>query len=99
MTLKSWLRVSHRIITYRGQPMLLLADGYDEVSEREANESLGCYRAILGAEVWTVLLSCRSHYIVYELNLNRITLGSFSQGDQIRFVKAYSDRAWAPGER
>ncbi len=69
--------------------ILLLVDGYDEVStsdRRKASESLLKFSA---AKIGRFVLTCRDHYSVIGLNASEVHVDCFDKQDKHRFVTAF----------
>jgi len=69
--------------------MLLLVDGYDELSlkdRRRVSEALLRYQALgLG----NFFLSCREYYQVLQLAVREVRIDGFTRDDKYRFVRAF----------
>jgi hypothetical protein len=69
--------------------ILLLVDGYDEISttQRKRVSELLIQFSIRGVGEW--YLTCRDHYEIYDLNAPRLKIAEFEIEDQIRFVETF----------
>lgn len=69
--------------------ILLLVDGYDELSvhdRRRVSEALLKYQAL---QVGNFLLSCREYYQVFQLAAREVRIDGFTLEDKYRFVRAF----------
>ena len=69
--------------------MLLLVDGYDELSvpdRTRVSEALLRYQSL---NVGRYILTCRSNYQVHNLNASHVTLEGFSLTNKVSFVGAF----------
>src|SRR6185312_1822754 len=69
--------------------ILLLVDGYDELSvhdRRRVSEGLLKYQAL---GVGNFILSCREYYQVFQLPAREVRIDGFTIDDKYRFVKAF----------
>ena len=73
----------------RKNQLLLLVDGYDEISyeqRREVSELLIKFRSLNRGVFW---LTCRSHYDVFDLPTTRYEVSPFSHAHAVGFVRAF----------
>ncbi len=70
--------------------LILLVDGYDEVSEKKrkvVSEALLSFRSL---KLGNFLLTCREYYDVYDLQALHCRLAPFSYRDSLGFIEAFS---------
>ena len=74
----------------RGMLVLLLVDGYDEISlenRKKVSISLNKFKAL---RLGRLYLSCREFYDLVDLNLPKIKVAPFDREDQISYVKSFT---------
>ena len=73
----------------RTVPFLLFIDGYDEVTIEERKQISAALVDYKGLKRGNFYLTCRSHYEIYDLPVNRYELSDFTAADAIAFVEAF----------
>lgn len=71
------------------RPVLLLVDGYDEVTladRKRVSEYLELFRA---TKIGRFILTCRDFYQVISLPASHVRIDAFDLNDQYRFVSAF----------
>lgn len=71
------------------KPLVLLVDGYDEVSKeqrREVSKLLMEYRSLRCGPLY---LTCRSHYSVYDLPVATYWIDDFNEADALGFARVF----------
>jgi hypothetical protein len=81
-------RLAHSSST--GKAVLLLVDGYDEISEEERQDVSRALVLFQSLKRGTFLLTCRTFYHVYEIKAVGYNLSPFRRDDAQRFVRAFS---------
>ena len=75
----------------RGDRIILLVDGYDEIDEiqrKAVSDALAQFRSL---GIGNFCLTCRTFYDVYELKVSHYRLSAFSYDDSFKFVSAFAD--------
>ncbi len=74
------------------QELVLLVDGYDEVSEKEREEVSRALLLFTSLERGPFILTCRTLYTVYDIKCDKCDhylIEPFSEDDALQFVKAF----------
>jgi hypothetical protein len=74
----------------KSDPLILLVDGYDEITEVQQKEVSAILVKYVGARAGSFLLACRTAYTVYNLNCPQYELAEFSSEDAIRVTDAFA---------
>jgi hypothetical protein len=82
-------RKFHRIPP-RCEPILLLVDGYDEISEAQQKVVTTALFKFSQSRAGRFMLTCRSGYTVRNLKCNQHELAEFERADAVRYVDAYA---------
>jgi hypothetical protein len=69
--------------------LLLLVDGYDEVSTGDRKRVSESLLKFSSARIGRYILTCREHYVVIGLNASQVNIDCFEKGDKYRFVEAF----------
>jgi hypothetical protein len=73
----------------RRSKILLLVDGYDEISIKDRRKVSEALLRLSAARVGRFILTCRDHYAVIGLNVAQVHIDSFDKQDKYRFVTAF----------
>ncbi len=73
----------------RGTKVLLLVDGYDEISIKDRNNVSDFLLRFSAAKAGRFILTCREHYVVTGLNVAQVHIDCFDKQDKYRFVTAF----------
>jgi hypothetical protein len=74
----------------KGTSLVLLVDGYDEITEPERQRVSKALMLFASLSIGNFFLTCRAHYLVYDLKCWHLELGPFDLQDARKFVAAYS---------
>ncbi len=69
--------------------VLLLVDGYDEVSLAARRKVSACLNRFSEAKQGRFILSCRDHYEVFDLKASQVRIDAFDIQDKYKFVSAF----------
>jgi hypothetical protein len=69
--------------------ILLLVDGYDEISKEVRKEVSELLVKFSVQNVGHYYLTCRDYYEIFELKVPKLRIGEFTEEDQVRFVSAF----------
>jgi hypothetical protein len=69
--------------------ILLLVDGYDEVSTGDRKKVSDALLKFSSAKIGRFILTCRDHYSVIGLNGSQVHIDCFDKQDKYRFVTAF----------
>lgn len=69
--------------------ILLLVDGYDEVSINDRKKVSDALLKFSSAKIGRYILTCREHYSVLGLNASHVHVDCFDKADKYRFVTAF----------
>jgi hypothetical protein len=69
--------------------ILLLVDGYDEVSTADRKKVSDALLRFSSARIGRFILTCRDHYSVIGLNASQVHVDCFDKHDKYRFVTAF----------
>ena len=69
--------------------VILLVDGYDEVSLSKRKEISKLLIEFESLEVGISFLTCRNNYDIYDLNFNYYWISSFNDQDSLEFCKSF----------
>jgi hypothetical protein len=89
-------RLTSRKKTSRKGRLVLLVDGYDEVSREDRVAISSALADFKAAEVGMFFVTCREFYDVYELKVPHYTLKSFEHQHQIGFIMAFCSNYQKP---
>lgn len=70
--------------------ILLLVDGYDEISEGERRVVSDYLMKFSAKAIGNYCLTCRSFYDVLELKAHTFQIAGFQKDDQLRFISAFA---------
>ncbi len=70
--------------------LVLLVDGYDEVSEDERKVVSSLLSQFLALDEGTMVMTCRKYYDIYDLKTQHYYLTEFGTEDSRRFIRAFS---------
>jgi len=74
----------------KSDPILLLVDGYDEITNNQRKNVSDALNRYSVARAGTFILTCRSGYIVQGVKLKQYELDEFDRTDAIRLVDAFA---------
>jgi hypothetical protein len=75
---------------HRGLELLLLVDGYDEISDEARKLVSDKLLSYLASGVGRFYLSCREYYQVYGLKVPHVGIAPFDDEDQERFAQSFA---------
>jgi hypothetical protein len=82
--------IAGRSLKQRNGDVVLLVDGYDEISEEDRKRVSRTLLLFAGSGLGNYFLTCRSFYDVFELKTQHCELASFTYADAVRFIEAFS---------
>jgi hypothetical protein len=71
--------------------VVLLVDGYDEIGIKERKQVSEDLQHFSTLNLGPMYLTCRAYYDVYDLKINRVTLGGFEQDDKEKYVTKFAE--------
>lgn len=83
------LKHGYRTREFKNHRLLLLVDGYDEISEDERKELSELILQFSIFDHLQFILTCREFYAIYELKAPRFQIAPFERVDAVRYIDAF----------
>lgn len=81
---------SGRLKRLKKQRLVLIVDGYDEITVEERSQVAHSLRQFAALDVGNFYLTCRSYYSTDEVQASRLEIAPFTREDSSKFVAAFS---------